>query len=284
MIGYSVFRDIQQLRNEGCSQRQTADVLHISRVTVKRYWDMNEAEFEAQQPARRPQPSKIPLVLREGSVFRLNATNKGNGLNLLFDILDNSIGACFFDPQYRGVLDSLNYGNEGVRQQKRIALQQMDEDTIIQFIQKIHRVLKPSGYLFLWIDKFHLCSGSINHWIENTTFKVVDLITWEKDKYGMGYRSRRKSEYLVVIQKKPHQAKSTWIDHSIPDVWKESVTAEHPHSKPVQLQKRLIQATTDENAVVLDPCAGSFSVLKACTLAKRTFLGTDIDFAHHGEQ
>lgn len=276
MIDYSVFRDIQQCKTEGCSQRQTASVLNISRVTVKRYWDMSENEFEAQQPVTKPLPSTVPIVLREGSRFRLNTKNSRNGMELLSDIFDGSISVCFFDPQYRGILDSLHYGNEGVRQQKRTELQQMDEDTIIQFIKQIHRTLKPSGYMFLWVDKFHLCSGSVNQWISGTTFKVVDLITWEKETWGMGYRSRRKSEYLVIIQKKPHQAKGTWIDHSIPDVWKEAVTSDHPHSKPVQLQKRLIQATTNTDDVILDPCAGGFSVLKACNLAKRTFLGTDI--------
>lgn len=32
---------------------------------------------------------------------------------------------------------------------------------------------------------------------------------------GMGYRSRRRSEYCVVVQKEPRQAKSTWLLHNI---------------------------------------------------------------------
>ena len=276
MIGYGTFREIQQYKADGFSQRQVAVTLSISRVTVKRYWDMDEHQFEAQQPVKPPQ--KIPCVLKEHSRFRLNAKNHGNGLELLTDVLDNSIAVCFFDPQYRGVLDSLKYGNEGVRQKQRIELPQMDEDTIVQFIQQIHRALKPSAYLFLWVDKFHLCNGSVNHWTSNTSLKVVDLITWEKNSYGMGYRSRRKSEYLMVIQKKPYYAKATWTDHSIPDVWKESVSADHPHSKPIELQRRLILATANNEDVILDPSAGGFSVLKACVLAKKTFLGADIGF------
>jgi site-specific DNA-methyltransferase (adenine-specific) len=277
MIDYDIYRDIKQSQADGLSQRKTADKLQISRITVKRYWDMTDSEFEEHIPVSKQKISKNPHVLKKKSKFQLNTKNKGNGLDLLLDILDASIAVCFFDPQYRGILDTLNYGNEGVRQQRRIALPQMNEETIMKFVQQIHRVMKPSGYLFLWIDKFHLCNGSINHWIQNTTFRIVDLITWEKDKFGMGYRSRRKSEYLVVIQKEPCQAKATWIDHSIPDVWKETVRVDHPHSKPIELQKRLIQATTNNNDVILDPCAGSFSVLMACIMAKRSFIGTDIE-------
>lgn len=55
----------------------------------------------------------------------------------------------FFDPQYRGVLDKLKYGNEGqARGKARCELTQMDEDTIVNFIKEIDRVLKDSGHLF----------------------------------------------------------------------------------------------------------------------------------------
>ena len=62
------------------------------------------------------------------------------------------------------------------RGQNRCSLPQMDEDVIIKFVNKICNIIEPSGYLFLWIDKFHLCEG-INRWIENTSLSIVDLIT-----------------------------------------------------------------------------------------------------------
>ena len=87
----------------------------------------------------------------------INKRLKLNGLDLLSQIPDNSIKATFFDPQYRGILDKMNYGNEGEsREKRRVALNQMDASTIEKFIVAIDRVLMPSGHLFLWIDKFHL--------------------------------------------------------------------------------------------------------------------------------
>lgn len=127
----------------------------------------------------------------------------------------------FFDPQYRGVLDKLKYGNEGKgRGKARCELEQMDEETIINFIEEIDRVLKNSGHLFLWVDKFHLCQGVLS-WFVNTNLNLVDMIVWDKGKIGMGYRTRRKSEYLIVLQKSPVKAKGYWNDHAIPDVWEE---------------------------------------------------------------
>ena len=99
---------------------------------------------------------------------------------------EDCIATAFFDPQYRGVLDKLSYGNEGVlRGKQRSELPQMSADTIAEFIRAIHRVLGPSGHLFLWIDKFHLCSG-IDDWTQNTTFETVDLITWNKGSHRHG--------------------------------------------------------------------------------------------------
>ena len=43
----------------------------------------------------------------------INRKNKIDGLKLMSMIDDNTIKTAFFDPQYRGILDKLSYGNEG---------------------------------------------------------------------------------------------------------------------------------------------------------------------------
>lgn len=209
----------------------------------------------------------------------LNQTLDICGLRLLSQVEKESITLVFFDPQYRGVLDKMKYGNEGERQKGRSELHQMSEEMICDFIGEIHRVLKPSAYLMLWIDKFHLCEG-VQKWLENTSFQSVDLITWNKGKMGMGYRTRRQSEYLLVLQKKPIKAKGTWNLHNIRDIHSEKIPQEqlklHPHSKPRGLQEALILSCTQEGDIVLDPAAGSFSVFECCKETNRNFLGTNL--------
>jgi site-specific DNA-methyltransferase (adenine-specific) len=51
----------------------------------------------------------------------------------------------------------------------------------------------------------------------------------------------------------------------------------HPHQKPLELQKILIEAVSNLGDLVVDPAAGSYSVLEACLLSKRIFLGCDIE-------
>lgn len=218
------------------------------------------------------------MSLLKTNTYSVNKRNKADGLDLLADINNNTVATAFFDPQYRGVLDKLKYGNEGQSRGKaRCNLIQMNDNTIVLFIKEINRVLKQSGHLFLWVDKFHLCQG-VSNWLIDTDFNLVDMIVWDKGKIGMGYRTRRKSEYLIVLQKSPVRAKGCWNDHSIPDVWEEKTPKVHPHSKPIDLQKRLIAATTQDGDYVLDPASGGYSVYEACKALGRDFIGCDIEY------
>jgi len=212
------------------------------------------------------------------AALKPNTRLKMDGLEFLAELPEGAIPVAFFDPQYRGVLEKLAYGNEGKnRGRRRCALEQMNDVVIGRFLRGIDRALIPSGHLFLWVDKFHLCQG-VGPWLDKTGLDIVDLVTWDKDTFGMGYRTRRRAEYCVVLQKKPRRAKGVWKIHNIPDVVREKVSqSEHPHTKPVDLQGDLLTAVSNEGDFVIDPAAGSFSVLQAAQERKRTFLGCDLN-------
>ena len=223
---------------------------------------------------RTPKPNAQPTAVWP---LPLNQRNQSDGLELLSALEPESIPLCIFDPQYRGILDKMQYGNEGVsRGQRRSGLPQMREETIGEFIAGIATALIPSGHLFLWVDKFHICTG-VEPWLTRHGLEIVDLVTWNKGKMGMGYRTRRFAEYLVIAQKLPKRAKGIWQRHDIPDVMTEKVERiGNVHPKPVNLQADLIEAVTDPGDVVLDPAAGSYSVMTAAHQVGRQFLGCDI--------
>ncbi|MCW3105984.1 MAG: methylase [Segetibacter sp.] len=209
--------------------------------------------------------------------LKLNKRQKMEGLKMLKMLSPNTIPLVFFDPQYRSVLNKQRYGNEGKgRQKSRSQLPQMEDEVIKDFLKEIERVLIPSGHLMLWVDKYILCSG-ITPLVEGLSLKLVDMITWNKGRMGMGYRSRRYSEHLLILQKLPIRAKGVWRVHDIPDVWTEKIRDKnHPHTKPIGLQMILIQAITNVGDIVVDPCAGGFSVMKSSNAVNRNFLGCDI--------
>ena len=190
-----------------------------------------------------------------------NIPQRGDALSLLRSLPTGCTPLVIFDPQYRGVLDKLAYGNEGSRQRGRFNLPAMTSDYIDACCRESARVLKPSGYLLRWSDTFHLCEGDHLRIIE---LKCVDLIAWDSLRPGNGYRSRRRGDYLLVMQKPPLAAKSTWRDHGICNRWPEKINRRiHPHVKPIGLITRLIGAVTKPGDLVCDPAAGSFVVLQA---------------------
>jgi site-specific DNA-methyltransferase (adenine-specific) len=127
----------------------------------------------------------------------------------------------------------------------------------------------------LWSDTYHLCEG--DHRRVADVLKCVDLIAWDSLRAGMGYRTRRRGDYLLALQKPPLLAKGTWRDHGIPSRRPEKVDRKtHPHAKPAGLIARLIGAITNPGDLVVDPAAGSFTVMHVANSLGRHLAGCDI--------
>src|SRR5436190_23647915 len=113
----------------------------------------------------------------ERTAFTLNTAQQGDALTLLRSLSDSCTPLAFFDPQHRGVLDKLKFGNEGERQRGRAALPAMSEDYIDACCREIARVLKPSGYCMRWVDTYGLCEA--HHLRVADCLKCVDCIAWD---------------------------------------------------------------------------------------------------------
>lgn len=187
---------------------------------------------------------------------------------------NNSVKLVFFDPQYEKVRQvlSLNY-----------PLSFQPDKQISQFCQEISRVLKPSGFCLLWVNKTVLSAGRVLNWLAQASqLKIVDLLVWYKQNIlGLGSWFRSQAEFAFLLQKHPAQSK-LFTNHSFGNVWTESSLPasqrKHPHQKPKKLIRTLIEATTEPGDLVVDPCAGSFIVLEVCQETKREFIGCDLTY------
>jgi site-specific DNA-methyltransferase (adenine-specific) len=212
-----------------------------------------------------------------------NVAQTGDALELLRSLLGACSPLAVFDPQHRAVMDKLKFGNEGARQKERFKLPPMTDDYIDDSCREIARVLTPSGYLMLWADTFRLCQTY--HLRVADVLSCVDLIAWDNQRPGNGYRSRRCGDYLLALQKPPITP-STWRDHGIRNRWPEKIDLKiyprklYPHAKPIGLITRLIGAVTQPGDLIVDPAAGSFAVMHAAHALEREFIGCDIAYTH----
>ncbi|CAG8606327.1 159_t:CDS:10, partial [Racocetra fulgida] len=77
----------------------------------------------------------------------------------------------------------------------------------------------------------------------------------------LGSLFRNQAEFAYLLQKEPFNCRE-FRDRSF-----------------AGLNKRLIEAVTQKGDLVVDPCAGSFTVLNSCLETKREFLGADINYS-----
>jgi site-specific DNA-methyltransferase (adenine-specific) len=210
-----------------------------------------------------------------------NVAQRGDALSLLQSLADACTRLVFFDPQHRENLDKLKYGNEGARQRERCLLPTMTSEYIDVCCRESARVLMPRSYLMRWQNAFQI--GEAHHRRVADVLSCVDVVAWDNQRQSNGWRARRRGDYLVVLQKPPLKARSTWRDRGIPDRWVEKVDRKlHPHIKPIGLIARLIGAITAPGELVVDPAAGSFAVMYAAQQLGRNFVGCDI--AYGGQQ
>jgi len=206
--------------------------------------------------------------------FSLNTKQSREALELLTNLESNSVSLVFLDPQYEPVRNvlSANY-----------PLYCQSDYQILRILEQIERVLRPSSFCLLWVNKTLLGNDRIPLWLLKTpALKIVDFLVWhKKNTLGLGNWLRSNAEFCFLIQKFPQTGK-VFKNRSFGNVWEEAVLPpnkrKHPHQKPRELIKALIEATTEKGDLIIDPCAGSFVVLEVCQELKRNFVGCDLTF------
>ncbi len=141
--------------------------------------------------------------------------------------------------------------------------------------QQFHRVLKPSSHLYLFSDQetlYHLREAA------GPYFTLRKFLIWDKVNIGMGYSYRARHELILFFEKTKCKRKRL-RDLSIPDVLsfkRLKGKKVYPAEKPKGLLKVLIEQSTEDEELVVDPFMGSASTGVAALELNRRFAGIDI--------
>ncbi len=134
---------------------------------------------------------------------------------------------------------------------------------------------------------------SVGQILTELGFNILNVITWEKTNPPPNFSCRyftHSAEHIIWARKSekvPHYfnyelMKQLNGDKQMKDVWTlpaiapwEKSCGKHPTQKPLSVLTRLILASTQSNAWILDPFTGSSTTGIAGNLLNRRFLGID---------
>lgn len=145
----------------------------------------------------------------------------------------------------------------------------------------------------IWISGTHHNIFSVQQQLLKLGFKILNVITWAKTNPPPNISCRYftySTEFIIWARKSPKVAhyynydlmKQLNGDKQMTDVWHlpaigrwEKSCGKHPTQKPLGVLARLIQASTQPGAWILDPFSGSATTGIAANLLGRRYLGLE---------
>lgn len=142
-------------------------------------------------------------------------------------------------------------------------------------LPQLHRALKQDGAFYCFTSWTQMADWLLRY---QTYFKLQNILIWDKERHS-GCYSSASWQYTwegIFFGIKGRRA----IRKYLPDVLRSSeVGKREAMQKPVDIIKRLLEASADETNIVLDPFCGTGSTLVAAKEMRLKAVGIEINEA-----
>lgn len=148
------------------------------------------------------------------------------------------------------------------------------------FVPELYRVLKEGSHCYIMTNHVNL-QEMLNTCTESG-FHFIKCLIWDKGNKIMGQCYMSQFEYILFLRKGKHKKINNCGTSDILSIPNKKTKDEngknlHDTEKPVNLMKILVENSSNENDLVLDPFMGIGSTGVACLNTNRRFIGIELD-------
>ena len=185
------------------------------------------------------------------------------------------------DPPYKTTSRGSSGGTGGMLKDKLNMQGKVFKHNDIKFnewLPKCYDVLKEDSHAYFMTNNKNLKNMLIE--VENAGFKIFKTLIWAKNTGITNMYYMDSHEYIILCRKGKAKKINNCGTKSVL-FFDNPRNKVHPTEKPVDLMKVLIENSTIESEIVLDPFMGSGSTGVACKNLNRDFIGIEIDQSYY---
>ena len=145
-----------------------------------------------------------------------------------------------------------------------------------EWLPEIYRILKDDTHCYIMINARNL--KELQQDAENVGFKFQQIIVWKKNNATPNKYYLNNAEFILMLRKGKAKNINNMGTKNVLEINNIlGCNKKHPTEKPVELMKILIENSSDEGDIVIDPFMGVGATGVACKELNRNFIGIEID-------
>lgn len=181
---------------------------------------------------------------------------------------DGSVDMVLTDPPY-GL--GIGYGRTALG--LRTIANDTTTDLLLWVVQQCPRVLADDRWAAVFCGYTQV--GPVQDSFASLGLGVKTVGVWDKGMPTLGEGIRNQYELFVLARK--GKAPERFCGGNVWRCTQGGGRPEHPHEKPGEVLRRLVENYSEPGALVLDPCMGSGTTLRAAKDCNRRSIGIEIE-------
>lgn len=194
----------------------------------------------------------------------------GDCLEVMKEIPDKSVDLVVTDPPY-----GMNYQSSWRTNKHEKILLDNSIEWFEVFAKEVFRILKDNTHIYIFCNDYAI--SYFRTWLNEAGFNNKRVLVWVKNNHTAGdlYGDYANKTEFILYSQKGRRLLNGNRDTNVLNFARVN-TDKHPTAKPEKLCSYLIEKSSQENDIILDPFLGSGTTAVACLELNRHFIGIEL--------